>query len=96
MLHIKNPKDILGMNFADGRFTLRDVENYYDKYRFKFKETGRWVYVDVYREPEWDSEESRNMYKVDNGTGMKHRISADYFSQIKNVKWTFNQSLKDL
>jgi len=96
MLVIKNPNDITGMNFVDGRFTLRDVENYYDKYRFKFKETGRWVFVDVYRQPKWDDEEGRNMYRVDNGKFDKHWISADYFSKIKNVQWTFNQALKDL
>jgi hypothetical protein len=96
MLHIKNPKDILGMNFVDGRFTLRDVETYYEKYRFAFFETGRWVYVDVYREPKWDSEDSKNVYRVDNGRFINHWISADYFSKIKNVQWTFNQALKDL
>ncbi len=96
MLVIKNPKDITGMNFVDGRFTLRDVETYYDKYRFAFKETGRWVYVDVYRQPKWDSEDSKNVYRVDNGKFDKHWISADYFSKIKNVQWTFNQALKDL
>ena len=96
MLVIKNPKDITGMNFVDGRFTLRDVETYYDKYRFAFKETGRWVYVDVYRQPKWDSEDSKNVYRVDNGRFSSHWISADYFSKIKNVQWTFNQALKEL
>jgi len=96
MLVIKNPNDITGMNFVDGRFTLRNVETYYDKYRFAFKETGRWVYVDVYRQPRWDIEDSRNMYMVDNGKFSNHWISANYFSQIKNVKWTFNQALKEL
>ncbi len=28
MLIIKNPNDIKGMNFVDGRFTLREVEIY--------------------------------------------------------------------
>jgi hypothetical protein len=96
MLYIKNPDDIKVMNFIDGRFTLRSVETYYDKYRFAFKETGRWVYVDVYRQPRWDIEDSRNMYMVDNGKFSYHWISANYFSQIKNVKWTFNQALKEL
>jgi hypothetical protein len=95
MLVIKNPDDIKGMNFVDGRFKLRHVEIYYDKYRFAFKETGRWVYIDVYRQPRWDIEDSRNMYRVDNGKFSNHWISANYFSQIKNVKWTFNQALKD-
>jgi len=96
MLHIKNPNDITGMNFADGRFTLRDVETYYDKYRFAFKETGRWVYVDVYRQPKWDSEENKNMYRVDNGKFDNHWISAKWFGIIKNAKLTFNTALKDL
>ena len=94
MLVIKNPKDITGMNFVDGRFTLRDVETYYDKYRFAFKETGRWVYVDVYRQPKWDSEDSKNVYRVDNGKFNSHWISAEYFSKIKNVQFTFTESLK--
>ena len=96
MLHIKNPDDIKGMNFINGRFTLRGVEVFYEKYRFAFKETSRWVYVDVYRYPKWDSEQNVNMYRVDNGTGMNHRISADWFGNIENVRWTFTQSLKDL
>jgi hypothetical protein len=94
MLHIKNPNDIIWMSFLDGRFKLRNVETYYDKYRFAFKETGRWVYVDVYRHPKWDSENSKNMYRVDNGKFNSHWISAEYFSKIKNVQFTFTESLK--
>ena len=96
MLYIKNPDDIKGMNFVDGRFTLRNIETYYAKYRFAFKETGRWVYIDVYRQPKWDSEQKRNMYKVDNGKFDNHWISAKYFGMIKNVKFTFTEALKDL
>ena len=96
MLHIKNPNDITGMNFLSGRFTLRDVETYYDKYRFAFKETGRWVYIDVYRQPKWDSEQNVNMYRVDNGKFDNHWISAKWFGIIKNAKLTFNSALKDL
>ena len=96
MLVIKNPNDIVWMSFLDGRFKLRNVETYYDKYRFAFKETSRWVYVDVYRHPKWDSENSKNMYRVDNGKFDNHWISAKYFGMIKNVKFTFTQALKDL
>ena len=96
MLHIKNPDDIKGMNFINGRFTLRGVEVFYEKYRFAFKETSRWVYVDVYRYPKWDSEQNVNMYRVDNGKFDNHWISAKYFGMIKNVKFTFTEALKDL
>ena len=96
MLHIKNPNDITGMNFLSGRFTLRDVETYYDKYRFAFKETSRWVYVDVYRQPKWDSERMENMYKIDNGRFDNHWISAKWFGMIRNVQFTFTEALKDL
>lgn len=96
MLIIKNPNDIKGMNFVDGKFVLRDIEIYHEKYRFAFKETGRWVYVDVYRNPKWDSERAENMYKVDNGRFGNHWISAKYFGEIKNVKFTFTEALKDL
>jgi hypothetical protein len=96
MLYIKNPDDIKGMNFVDGRFTLRNIETYYAKYRFGFKETGRWVYIDVYRTPIWDSEQNANMYRIDNGKFDNHWISAKYFSIIRNMKFTFTQALKDL
>ena len=96
MLVIKNPDDIKGMNFINGRFTLRGVETYYEKYRFAFKETSRWVYVDVYRYPKWDSEQNVNMYRVDNGKFDNHWISAKWFGIIKNAKLTFNSALKDL
>jgi hypothetical protein len=96
MLVIKNPNDITGMNFIDGRFTLISVETYYEKYRFAFKEISRWVYIDVYRYPKWDSEQSVNMYRVDNGKFDNHWISAKWFGIIKNAKLTFNSALKDL
>jgi len=96
MLHIKNPNDIKGMNFVNHRYTLLSVEIYYEKYRFAFKETSRWVYVDVYRYPKWDSEQNVNMYRVDNGKFDNHWISAKYFGKIKNMKLTFTQALKDL
>ena len=96
MLKIKNPDDIKGMNFVDGRFVLRRVEIHDDRYRFEFKETGRWVYIDLYREPKWDSYWRENIYKVDNGKFDNHWVSAKYFGEIKNMKWTFTQALKDL
>ena len=96
MLKIKNPDDIKGMNFVDGRFVLRRVEIHDDRYRFEFKETSRWVYIDLYRKPIWDSEENTNMYKIDNGKFDNHWVSAKYFGEIKNMKWTFTQALKNL
>ena len=96
MLKIKNPDDIKGMNFIDGRFVLRRVEIHDDRYRFEFKETSRWVYIDLYRKPIWDSEENTNMYRIDNGKFDNHFVSAKYFGEIKNMKWTFTQALKNL
>jgi hypothetical protein len=96
MLVIKNPNDIKGMNFVNGRFTLREIEENDNRYRFGFKETGRWVYIDVYRQPKWDSEQKRNMYKVDNGKFDNHWISVKYFGMIRNVQFTFTEALKDL
>ena len=96
MLKIKNPDDIKGMNFIDGRFVLRRVEIHDDRYRFEFKETSRWVYIDLYRKPIWDSEENTNMYRIDNGKFDNHWVSAKYFGEIKNMKFTFTQALKDL
>jgi hypothetical protein len=96
MLVIKNPNDIKGMNFVNGRFTLREIEENDNRYRFGFKETGRWVYIDVYRQPKWDSEQSVNMYRVDNGKFDNHWISAKWFGMIKNVHYTFTHALKDL
>ena len=96
MLRIKNPDDIKGMNFIDGRFVLRRVEIHDDRYRFEFKETSRWVYIDLYRKPKWDSERMENMYRIDNGKFNNHFVSAKYFGEIKNMKWTFTQALKDL
>ena len=94
MLTIKNPNDITGLQFIDGRFTLRRVEVHDDRYRFEFKETSRWVYIDVYRKPKWDSERMENLYQVDNGRFQSHWVSAKYFSEINNVKFTFTESLK--
>lgn len=96
MLRIKNPNDIKYMNFLDGRYTLMRIEEHDDRYRFEFKEISRWVYVDVYRKPKWDSAEDANMYRIDNGKFDNHWVSAKYFGEIKNMKWTFTQALKNL
>ena len=96
MLKIKNPNDIKYMNFLDGRYTLMRVEEHNDRYRFEFKEISRWVYVDVYRNPKWDSERMENVYRVDNGRFSNHWISAKWFGKLKNMQWTFTQTLKDL
>ena len=94
MLRIKNPNDIKYMNFLDGRYTLMRIEEHDDRYRFEFKEISRWVYIDLYRKPKWDSAEDANMYRIDNGKFDNHWVSAKYFGEIKNVKFTFNESLK--
>lgn len=94
MLRIKNPNDIKYINFLDGRYTLMRVEEHNDRYRFEFKEISRWVYIDLYRKPKWDSAEDANMYRIDNGKFDNHWVSAKYFGEIKNVKFTFTESLK--
>jgi hypothetical protein len=96
MLKIKNPNDMKGVKFLNDRFTLREIEENDNRYRFGFKETSRWVYIDVYRKPKWDSERMENMYKIDNGKFSNHFVSAKYFGQIKNANFTFTEALKDL
>ena len=86
-----------GVQFLNGRFTLKEIEENDNRYRFGFKETSRWVYIDVYRKPKWDSERMENMYKIDNGKFVdNHWISAKYFGQIRNANFTFTEALKDL
>ena len=96
MLIIKNPNDIKGMNFIDGRYKLNGVEEHDDRYRFEFRDVvySQWKWIDVIRNPKWDSERGENMYRVDNGRFNSHWISAKYFGEIKNVKFTFNEALK--
>ena len=97
MLKIKNPDDIKGMNFVDGRYKLERVEVHNDRYRFEFRDNiSRYVYVDLYRKPIWDTAENANMYRIDNGKFDNHWVSAKYFGEIKNMKFTFTQALKDL
>ena len=97
MLHIKNPNDITGMNFADGKYTLREAEEHSDRYTFAFVDTNsNWAIIDIFRQPKWDSEQNVNMYRVDNGKFDNHWISAKYFGIIRNMKFTFTQALKDL
>ena len=97
MLTIKNPNDIVGMNFVNHRYKLERVEVHNDRYRFEFRDNiSRYVYVDVFRKPKWDSERMENMYQVDNGRFKSHWISAKWFAEIKNVKFTFTEALKVL
>lgn len=97
MLKIKNPTDILGMNFVNHKYTLKEAEEHDDSYCFAFQDTDtNWAIIYIYRNPKWDDEKSRNIYRVDNGAGRDHWVSADWFGDIKNAKWTFNEALKDL
>lgn len=98
MLIIKNPNDIKGMNLVDGRYTLYLVETHDDRYRFEFRDGVDlgWKCIDVIRNPKWDSERGENMYRVDNGRFNSHWISAKWFAEIPNVKFTFTESLKVL
>ena len=97
MLNIKNPNDVIGMNFVHRRYKLERVEVHNDRYRFEFRDNiSKYVYVDLFRNAKWDSERGENMYRVDNGRFKSHWISAKWFGDIKNMEWTFNQALKDL
>jgi hypothetical protein len=97
MLTIKNPKKIIGMKVVGDVFTLKEAEEHDDRYSFSFQDKRtNWAIINISRKSEWDAENARNMYRVDNGTGRIHRISADWFAIYGNVHWTFDQSLKDL
>jgi len=97
MLKINNPTDILGMNFVGGKYKLKEAEEHDDRYTFSFQDKRtNWAIIHIHREPKWDSDHNRNMYRVDNGAGLDHWVSADWFGDIKNAKWTFNEALKDL
>lgn len=98
MLIIKNPNGKTGLKCVDGRYKLYRVEECHDRYRFQFRDTIHmdWKLIDIYRYPKWDSERGENMYKVDNGRFDYHWISAKWFSEIKNVEFTFTEALKVL
>jgi len=97
MLKIENPNRILYMNFADDKYQLKEAEEHSDRYTFAFTDTNsNWAIIDIFRQPKWDDEKSRNMYRVDNGAGRDHWVSADWFGDIKNAKWTFDEALKNL
>ena len=97
MLKIKNPNDIVGMNFVNHRYKLERVEVHNDRYRFEFRDDiSRYVYIDLFRNPKWDSERMENVYRIDNGRFSNHWISAKWFGKLKNMQWTFTQTLKDL
>ena len=97
MLRIKNPNDIVGMNFVNHRYKLERVEVHNDRYRFEFRDDiSRYVYIDLFRNPKWDSERMENVYRIDNGRFSNHWISAKWFGKLKNMQWTFTQTLKDL
>jgi hypothetical protein len=97
MLKIKNPKKIIGMKVVGGKYTLKEAEEHDNIYCFSFEDKDtNWVIIHIHREPEWDAENARNMYRVDNGAGRSHRISADWFGSIGNVQFTFTEALKVL
>lgn len=94
-LKIDNYHHIEG-NYFNGdadRYCLVKVKEKESTYEFTFINTktgvGRTFFLD--RFGEWDSDEKKWFYKFE------HRgayVSADYFSNLKNVFKTFNEFLK--
>lgn len=102
MLTIKNIDRITGESFVDGRFLCTNHIESGTSIRFQFLDTetqlGRYVWIEINRNKTWanDSKNPGWYYKL-NYAGMpaEHKISADWFSDFDNARYTFETALKN-
>ena len=99
MLTIKNWNRLLGETFIDGRFLFSNFEETETKLKFWFKDifdksAAGGVWVEIEREGKYDKEYGYKMYRVTYPNCIPHRIGAEYFRDIDNVRWTFDAALK--
>ena len=102
MLVIKNWDKIMGDTFVDGRFlctnhreTAATIDFWFKDLTDKIPEGGIWVSIN--RSKVWDSTGNHSgwYYDLDYPNILnRHRISANWFSDIDNVRATFDDALK--
>lgn len=100
MLTIKNWNKLLGESFIDDKFLFTDFEETPTHLRFWFKDCisnkpGIGVWVEIEREGEYDDEEGIVMYGIQYPNCGPHKIGVDWFADIDNARWTFEQALKE-
>lgn len=98
-LKIQNPNRVEGNGYWNGRFVCTWSVETDTNYRFQFRDTEspstRFLWIEVSRFGSWDDLEGRWMYSLDyQNSGAGHFVSADYFSDMNNVNWTFGECLK--
>ena len=99
MLTIKNWHKLLGEGFVNDRFLFTNFEETPTHLRFWFNDIddkipAGGVWVEIEREGKYDKEYGYVMYRVTYPNCIPHRIGAKYFSDIDNVRWTFDAALK--
>ena len=100
MLTIKGIHKLLGEGFIDYRFLFTNFEETPTHLRFWFKDvftnkSGIGVWVEIEREGEFDVEEDEVLYRVSYPHCGPHLIGVEWFCNIDNAKWTFEQALKE-
>jgi hypothetical protein len=97
-LHITNHKRMEGEEFYDGRFVCTTTVETDTNYRFQFCDHNwpslRYIWVEVSRFGEWDSKDSRWVYRLNYPQSPTHIVSAQFLSDFHNAIKTMGTALK--
>lgn len=95
MLTIKNWDKIIGVTFLNGEYICDSYNETPTDLIFSFitKYRKQNIWVKIEREGEYDSEDGKIMYIVTYPNCSTHKIGAEWFGDMDNVKWTFEQAL---
>jgi len=97
ILKIKNADRIVGCEFWDGRFQCLQVHETETNYRFQFdddKVSSLIHWVEVSKIGHYNKIDNKWFYRLNYQRCGQHEISADWFSDWKNVMETFGLALK--
>lgn len=96
MLVIKNWKKIIGDSFLDDRFLCTNFEEKPTLLSFWFKDLKEagGIWVEINRQKEWSPTDNEWLYTLIYPNSYKHYVTADWFSDIDNARYTFQTALE--
>lgn len=98
MLTINNWSKLIGETFIDGRFLFTNFEETPTHLRFWFNDIDDkisvgGVWVEIERDGIFSPEKGYKLYRVIYPNCPHHTISAHWFGDMDNVKFTFDKAL---
>lgn len=98
-LDIKNIHKAVDSEYHKGRFVCTKALETETNYRFQFHDThyatARYIWIEVSKCGNWNRIEGNWEYRLNYPNAPSHVITAKWFEKEANVKFTFEEALKN-